>query len=208
VYNIEVEGENCYRVGESGTLVHNASAGSPPPCGTNPRGWSRVTPEETLYLKNDNNPRNTRTRTLVIVKSVVANLDPSLTGSGTGATGAWLTEPRWMAIDNDVTNTQLITIGIPRSDTVGHIIGKQFGGMATYPAGWSPGNVFPQSPSSQTQYSIFENRLAASIGSCDVCVEIVFTFPARNSAYPYRPDSFDVNWWIGSAQQSSAPFNN
>jgi hypothetical protein len=26
VYNIEVEGENCYRVGETGTLVHNASA--------------------------------------------------------------------------------------------------------------------------------------------------------------------------------------
>jgi hypothetical protein len=25
VYNIEVEGENCYRVGEAGTLVHNAS---------------------------------------------------------------------------------------------------------------------------------------------------------------------------------------
>jgi hypothetical protein len=27
VYNIEVEGENCYRVGETGTLVHNTSGG-------------------------------------------------------------------------------------------------------------------------------------------------------------------------------------
>lgn len=28
VYNIEVEGDHCYRVGESGVLVHNASAGA------------------------------------------------------------------------------------------------------------------------------------------------------------------------------------
>src|SRR5262249_49145085 len=36
VYNIEVEGDHCYRVGESGILVHNSSAGvttlpAPPP---------------------------------------------------------------------------------------------------------------------------------------------------------------------------------
>ena len=34
VYNIEVEGDHVYRVGESGVLVHNSSAGNPAPCGT------------------------------------------------------------------------------------------------------------------------------------------------------------------------------
>ncbi len=32
VYNIEVEGDHCYRVGESGVLVHNASAPAPGSC--------------------------------------------------------------------------------------------------------------------------------------------------------------------------------
>jgi hypothetical protein len=31
VYNIEVEGDHCYRVGEQGLLVHNASAGKTTP---------------------------------------------------------------------------------------------------------------------------------------------------------------------------------
>jgi hypothetical protein len=31
VYNIEVDGDHCYRVGEFGLLVHNSSAGQPNP---------------------------------------------------------------------------------------------------------------------------------------------------------------------------------
>jgi hypothetical protein len=113
-----------------------------------------------------------------------------------------------MAINNDVTNTQLITIGLA-DDTVGHIIGKQFGGSAIYPGGWSPGNTFPQSSTSQAMYETFERTmLAANINGCDVCIRITFMFPSSGSAHPYRPDSFNVEWWIGDTQQTDAPFGN
>ena len=39
MYNIEVEGDHCYRVGEQGLLVHNASA--PSGCCVPPKGYAK-----------------------------------------------------------------------------------------------------------------------------------------------------------------------
>ncbi len=44
VYNIEVEGDHVYRVGESGVLVHNTSAGKTDECSK--RGVSGIGPAD------------------------------------------------------------------------------------------------------------------------------------------------------------------
>jgi hypothetical protein len=50
VYNLEVEGDHCYRVGEHGILVHNQS--QPPAWAERAAHW-QVTPQAVLWLNNN-----------------------------------------------------------------------------------------------------------------------------------------------------------
>jgi len=236
VYNIEVDGDHCYRVGQQGLLVHNQSA-SPAWCISNNPGY-RSTPvrEATLFLRRqlnrgfiDNAPAAQLTATtLPIIRSVDAVLSV-MAGHGVGGGVPDLfADAQYHIVGYDPAASErerrdtfhmafaagrqpAISVG-HRGDTVGHIIGQQFGGSAGYS---SPEvvveNVFPQSPGSQGDFNRLETmwRLSVLDGN-KVCVVIRLNY----SGGSYRPGSLTAEWWEtcgvtgGIVHHPAQPINN
>jgi hypothetical protein len=207
VYNIEVEGDHCYRVGQQGLLVHNQSN----PCVhfNLRRGQSRVETRRErrfAYPNIGRNPTDPSTFgkvlgppirfSLWIVDRVVANLPLSTAGNDADA------EIRWAIAgdDNDARIGVFVAPGDARNDTVGHIVGNQFGGQAHHDDNGRR-NVFPQTQRSQGEYNSFEQGLArflAANPSCEVCLEVVMRY-GDDTNFPDRPTSFLVRFYLGRA---------
>jgi hypothetical protein len=97
-----------------------------------------------------------------------------------------------------------------RDDSVGHIIGKQFGGAANEQMGLPYGNVFPQSEVSNRQFEHdVENVIALALPLSreqKACIQILFTF--NDQMYPHRPDSFQVWWWLDGMEHGPFTIQN
>jgi hypothetical protein len=226
VYNIEVEGDHCYRVGQQGLLVHNASAGCDPcadamlragqrvitprkevtipnaPRFNQPTGWRPMLPTDALGRSPSEQAITARRSvTVTIVKQVLTNLRLSDTGEDPSPTLRWVISgednPNRLGVWN--ANARL-------RDTAGHIIGSQFGGKASE-TNWGRENLFPQNAGvNDRQYAPFENSLAALIRSGHrVCIRITFIF--GDQTLPERPQRFEVEWWDNGTAHTQ-PFDN
>ena len=202
MYNIEVDGDHVYRVGEQGLLVHNASV----PCdsrGLMP-GQSEVLSKDMIVVTTHAGPMAPRGASFnfIRVKKAVANLE--YLGSSRSR------EP-------DQFMRQLIkygeltlpgtTLGVP-ADDVGHIVGNQFGGYANKSMG--NGNVFPQNANvNRNELNPFESITVkqALDKACQVCIEIEFFF-APASSTPHRPTHFTYKWWVDGMQRPTKGFKN
>ena len=155
VYNIEVEGEHVYRVGESGLLVHNVSVPCTGGVGYSSANWSTY---ETLYMRPQNHP-NAPLTNYPITRSVNVLLDASTLGSGRSDVSRVIRQQLYNELSYffDSSDVVLPSVSVPEqarigyktpiSDTGGHIIPSQFGGPGT-----DRKNIFAQSPVSQSQY--------------------------------------------------------
>ncbi len=190
VYNIEVEGDHVYRVGERGVLVHNQSPGQSTcsdPCADAglQQGYTAADFDRTTVSLVDENGRNF---SLHKVMSVLAWLN---TASGTDATTAATNFVRF--------------IGKPNDDA-GHVIGRQFGGRG----GKRSGNIFPQQPlpGNRTTQRTRENQLAAAIDRPGkrVCVELSLDYNDPN--LPHRPSSVNYEAWIDGVKQNYPSIRN
>jgi RHS repeat-associated protein len=94
-------------------------------------------------------------------------------------------------------------IGKP-GDTVGHVIGNQFGG----PGGKTSGNIFPQEADANKNIQrTRENQLAAAIRAGKrVCVEIKLIYNDPN--LPHRPSVVDYEAWIDGVKQNYTTIRN
>jgi hypothetical protein len=201
VYNIEVEGDHCYRVGEQGLLVHNASA--PIECTTLTIGFMhrKVTPYATRdFIAPSFGPPPGKPGkeipggplTITIPESVIVRVK-KLGHKGSGA------DPRlrWAFIGD--TNPKRIGVFVkdkdPRNDTIGHVIARTFGGNG----GLSDGglsNLYAQSEEGNNNLSGIEKAIREMLDDsnvCSVCIRITFSF--RSNKFPHRPSSLKYEWW-------------
>jgi hypothetical protein len=91
-------------------------------------------------------------------------------------------------------------MGKKKGDTVGHIIGKQFGGPADRSAVYAQPNIFPQSSRSNLEYEAqvetpIATALPVSIAK-KACIRILIAPRLGVDPYPYRPAEMVVEWWI------------
>jgi hypothetical protein len=234
VYNIEVEGDHCYRVGQQGLLVHNASM--PSEC----RKYGLL-PGESMNLVSQ--PVNVYYRTSLTatpasvpysylrvdkkVASLACDGDQFVLPPDSGRGGATSRRCRghedrepstWMSnlvqygllaapAGTSSSASPTLTLG-RQGDHVGHIIGNQFGGYANETQG--RGNVFPQHGRTNTgSYQTFETQtLARHVEhACEVCVLWVFAFDPGSST-PHRPTSVTVTYWADNTLIDTLLFSN
>lgn len=100
----------------------------------------------------------------------------------------------------------------PNTDSVGHIIAKQFGGTARHDDGGLM-NVFPQNKAvNNVEFAQFENMLndmlAPTAGGTParICVRITFTF--GDSSFPNRPKSYRFEWYENYGPEMERIFQN
>jgi hypothetical protein len=200
VFNLEVDVDHCYRVGEQGILVHNQST----PCtGITGIGWVPARKENyaTLYARDPSNPGRPNPYVIEITRAITARLNSSSirTGAYTPPAG-FITDNfiqlrRFYAPPGATTSTVLGDARIGYNfrptgdaDTAGHILPDQFGGPHNTHV-----NFFPQSKASQAAYDdvwggphpsqqrqsngqpTIYNLVAGATG-CEVCVRIVLTY--------------------------------
>jgi len=150
------------------------------------------------------NPGSIQTTELPIIKRVRAKLGVGGGSSSSTAVGNLFTEPQYWITGGDFQAAVDAGIHSPIgliNDTVGHIIGDQFGGRGNFPKGnttVAPDNVFPQSVANQTWFNTIETQWKNSIdkGNC-VCVQVTLVYGKNTSgsAQQYRPTQVKVNWW-------------
>jgi hypothetical protein len=193
VYNIEVEGDHCYRVGEQGLLVHNASAidpcdGASPPLTLGEvryvRNWINVN-----YNRSGGGPPNWM-NTQVIKSMRFLAKDMSMLASFAGGTDPNSSARSW--VQNEVGKS---------CDNAGHAHGDQFGGKGV------KSNVFPQHPTAnQTDQRTRENRIMAQIqlpGTCRVCIHLILKYDSANAQktwYTARPTEVELRAWVDGVQ--------
>jgi hypothetical protein len=193
VYNIEVEGENCYRVGEKGTLVHNVSSDACTAINITETGPSgahyAVTPRQ-VGGKLYNQPYE-----------VVARL--AIQNGGSSSPGAINLVRRHIGFAND---------------EVGHLVGMQFGGRASLesPPSSGNGNFVPQGPLANDEYNQIEEAIARILRSdscAQICLHIKIHYDEARanleSPYrPYRPFEFRIKWWQAGQQMGNDVLDN
>jgi hypothetical protein len=217
VYNIEVEGDHCYRVGQQGLLVHNASE----PCAkakittVGPAGaafsfqtsfleWPdgvernyNVTHQAValVQLQDDGNDASKAIKDLY--KMPVRFIRPRPDGKPVPPPG---TRTDWLGRSNG-------------TDTAGHIIPKIAGGRITTD---TTENGLPQNASRSSPYGQFTewlrqkmrgmaqtNEVKAQLAAkgtpapCRICVQWNFDYEDRN--YPFRPSNIIVQVWLDGA---------
>jgi hypothetical protein len=205
VYNIEVDGDHVYRVGQQGLLVHNQSVR--PPCeaqNVQPGFQNRIVEEVRRRRIDYPSPPASRFY-LSIIDNVIARLNM------VAAPGAGPPVPdrpiRW-AISGPghsptaMNNPNRIGAFVGRNptdanDSVGHIIGRQFFGEAQS-IDDGRRNVFAQNEViNNGAFSTFENSIAATIPHvCSICVRISFRY--ERTQFPDRPSRFTYSWWVES----------
>ncbi len=196
VYNIEVEGDHVYRVGESGVLVHNASAPANPCDGSlSPGEETRSTTTVQEVFQNTQQDKSVpitapTTFQWKIIKGLTANLNRVHSGTN---------PDDWMKvfIAGEHNPSRIGIVG----DTGGHVLPKAYGGQGLLQRGLSGpgiGNIIPQSPSDNTKYNDLQkewNRVRKSNNSgCEVCIRL-YDFDYTDNQHPLRPKSFMVEWW-------------
>jgi hypothetical protein len=156
VYNIEVDGDHCYRVGRQGLLVHNQSA-PPTWCTSNSAGYKDVIPEAELYIRPSldigyiKNAKYEKLFVFVIpIQKEVHSIlqDPNTAAGGSDPKKAladffkpdayWVTMfsavPRpgvkafRDALEDALNKMTLPGLALKSDASAGHIIGEQFGG--------------------------------------------------------------------------------
>jgi RHS repeat-associated protein len=218
VFNLEVDADHCYRVGEQGILVHNASLPgwckgmTVTPGSGSARDVSRLT---TLYFRRNidpmtlqHNPGRLTATEVPIIKRVRAKL---ATGTGSDSSTAvrnlfvqmqyWIMGGDFQAAYDAGLRNPIGIGGDPSSggDTVGHIVGAQFGGQGAFPAGSTavaPDNVFPQSAGNQGWYEAIETMWRTSVDNKNtVCIEVELVYRGGTDPARYRPREVRVTWW-------------
>jgi hypothetical protein len=209
VYNIEVDGDHCYRVGRQGLLVHNAS---------NPCTDGGLAPGEELVVNHQDvwlpDPRSDIAGAEILIKYIkveekIANLKR---GRGTGSNDA-----SYRLISGDdypkrvgifVRNTQ------QGRDTVGHIVPNAFGGLGHYrgPMDNGFGNIFPQeyTQNNTTDSALVQEfiRLVDATPPHCVCARWIFK-DWQTPRHPYRPRRYVVEYYVdGSTMPTTVRINN
>ncbi len=154
VYNIEVDGQHCYRVGEQGILVHNAST----PC-TPPGGSYNPLPMETVMFGTGAAMRSVRR-----AKGVVAYITPSSLpprGMRFSNFNSGNRSPEWWKEFRDMNPPPLTQW------ERGHLLGSSLGG----PGGSSWENMVPlyQYPNG-TIFADCEKLVRMMVETCNICV--------------------------------------
>jgi hypothetical protein len=164
VFNIEVEGDHCYRVGEQGLLVHNSSA-PPNPC-----------PSTTTYT-----PRATTTVTYAGQSRARATGVDAVIVAGT-YTRTTLNDPPWWT--DFLTNNPISGRGWRK----GHLLSSQFGG----PGGDSFENLALQTfLVNNSVIQQCDNRIRAALACGCVRFSITVNYPATGDQL--RPTSFTIS---------------
>ena len=230
MYNIEVDGDHVYRVGEQGLLVHNASV----PC-TGGVGYSNATWQTftVVHMRRGSDTREPGNN-VPLTRAVNIRLDNSTLGGGRSDASTLVKRLYYKdlsyffdsrdSIQPNAAAPERARIGY-RGDTAGHIVPSQFGGP-----GNDLRNFFAQSPASQRQYDDVwgqPGQLTQSNGEptifdrvkngCDVWVRIVLTYPKGVSQFPftetgtnrpYRPTLIHVSIWSNGTQEPGRRFTN
>ncbi len=166
VYNIEVEGDHVYRVGESGVLVHNASPGKCPSSGDYDPGALA-----SAIFQGQNVSRATG------VTAIVVEAGADRSGNEFDSTNT----PGWY---NTFITVNRISSGPAGGWRRGHILGAQFGGPA------EAMNFAPQPLEvNNGSYKTCENRIAEVVKACGCAyVSVSVNYDDRG----VRPASFTI----------------
>ncbi len=182
VYNIEVEGDHVYRVGESGILVHNASVKD---CQFFPLTFntSAGVVDGIKYFSSEAIPGDTKQR----ATKVQARINKGNIGKGTDAS---FTPPGWI--------TGLNVVGQATKIARGHLLANILGG-----SGSDPRNIVPichQSTNTDMKNDIeIRVRDLVNNGTCPtVDYEVTVTYndpqnPAVPSSIHVKAHVFDIN---------------
>ena len=211
VFNLEVDADHCYRVGQQGLLVHNSSAGCDPCDDAKLTGSYPDTSAYALssgdvvyydlspFLDGTSDPK--KARHFLNPLSILARIARK-TGEEAGSDFR-----KWFKKEKiSIAGTTEKTFGL-MTDTVGHVIGKDFGGSADKP-GLYKGNIFPQDKKSNNEdYGQVEEQLRTAIKNSTSqhgCIRLIFTYRAGKK-YPVRPVSFTVEWWVDGKPHGTTP---
>jgi RHS repeat-associated protein len=197
VCNIEVEGDHCYRVGEGGLLVHNASV----PC-------------ENLDKNKPDLKQRERVRTINVTILPVGTPTTPRTEAVVRQTVAWVRfEPfKGQFVQPDAQYWVWNVVGRPRLvfrgvDDTGHVIARELGGQGDLS---EPLNIVPLHPFVNTGSYMQAEKIAidaAKQGSCAVCVRVKFNYD-RTSSYPGRPTMFTYEVWLDGNKIGNASDRN
>jgi hypothetical protein len=153
VYNIEVDRDHCYRVGECGLLVHNVSTLAAGAC--TQTGFIDYGDEDDWGVTQATSHHYSGRP-----RGVHALLTPSNLGRGTEASHT-IRPPGWEEIDHPT--------GINRAR--GHLLGNQIGGSGTEPLNLV---ALYQRTANDPAMKTCENRIADTL-RCGACVEVWIT---------------------------------
>jgi hypothetical protein len=213
VYNIEVDGDHCYRVGQQGLLVHNMSAPArQDECDR--RGVTVAGPAGARYITSTINLEwpDGGVRDYRVTYQTIALLRLA---EGDDASGAIrdlyrmpcrFIDPRPNGDPVPPPGTRMDWLGhMNGMDTAGHIVPRAAGGRASAS---TTENSFPQGPLQSSRHSCYGDAtqwLYARMRDqthpderfrCDwrICVHWVFYFTDRT--YPFRPSRVVVKTWL------------
>jgi hypothetical protein len=180
VYNIEVDGDHCYRVGQQGLLVHNASA--PDPCAdpTQKQGYQR----KKVKVK-DRRPgrRFGQMIDIEVVETLIKQITKSDLDTGSDTTDA---SQAW---------AQCVA-GLP-GDDAGHVLGNQLGGSGRVDGM----NLYPQNLSENRGLQRAREDWVygeVNAGKC-VCVKITLRYDPIGfnvQTHPARPTKVIYEVWV------------
>ena len=182
VYNIEVEGDHVYRVGESGVLVHNQSPGCDPPTGT--RNYGSII--SITFRDNSGNGVTGR-----VGDSATAYLTPTNVGQSRSNFGSSSPQWDWWESLRDV-------VGRSRPIEKGHILASTISGEG----GDTWANLTPlferaNNPTMRT----CEGFLSKLVTECHYCVDVTISVEgygqnqnAPVNARPIMPTKIRFTW--------------
>ncbi len=171
VYNFEVEGDHCYRVGQQGILVHNASA-------------PKYGPTMSLPFTGSDNMMHTAT--------VGTWAETTLDSSNVGGTRVNLTEPAWWKF------LTTAVAGAPVQQ--GHILASTLGGTEKGPTNFTPLYMKPNTPAMST-CERFLRDLIKKCNYCSVTLKVTVNGYGANPHAPaavkeLMPTSITMSWTI------------
>jgi hypothetical protein len=202
VYNLEIEGDHCFRVGEQGLLVHNASAG-PTPCDSLGERRRQYDYREVHIPERHG---SSRWVFMNVVERAVSWIRPAdfAGGSKTGPQ-----EQDW--VQNVVGVDESLTPPPGHIDAAGHIVARELGGSGDL--GARPLNLFPQNYNLNWDRSGWwrqrENEVIGLFdkGCPNVCVRILLRYDSQGM-YPARPTFLIYDLWVDGVQRPTAQGDN
>jgi hypothetical protein len=200
VYNLEVEGDHCYRVGEQGLLVHNVSCSDPCSMKKLKPGkakWERKKIASMALDRRDYKDSNsticvkgTKKITTEIVHEAWALFQDPVGTLGFGSD-----------TDVDARRWSRCVVGID-GDDAGHVIANKLGGSGHL----IDQNLFPQNLSiNRGRYRAREGRVRQAITTGGrVCVHITYDYKPT-SVNPNRPSSVTYDVYLNFMLNPTMP---